>query len=43
MRKGCIKIIEGLFELLGISDDNSKFFSKTNQILLYGSKDEQFA
>ena len=43
MRKGCVKTIEGLFELLGISEDNTKFFSKTNKILLFGSKDEQFA
>ena len=43
MRKGCIKTIEGLFELLGISEDSAKYFSKTNHILLFGSKDEQFA
>jgi hypothetical protein len=43
MRKGCIKTIEELFELLGGSEDNAKFFSRTNQILLFGSKDEQFA
>ena len=43
MRKGCIKTIEGLFELFGSSEDNAKFFSRTNHILLIGSKDEQFA
>lgn len=43
MRKGCIKTIEGLFELLGTSEDNAKFFSKTNHTLLFGSKNEQFA
>jgi hypothetical protein len=43
MRKGCIKTLEGLFELLGTSEDNAKFFSRTNQILLFGYKDEEFA
>ncbi len=44
IRKGCTKTMEGLFELLGSPEDNAaKFLSKTNHILLFGSKDEQFA